>query len=79
MVGYFTTQIKLHGQWGPLLETSICRAWIKMPSCLLGSRVSMWWVPEAVLEAATAFSSTCLATKPSHVGAEVDGSDCRLR
>jgi hypothetical protein len=30
-----------------------------------------------VLEVATAFSSACLATKPFHVGAEVDESDCR--
>jgi hypothetical protein len=42
---YFTTRIKLHGQWGPRLKTSIHRGWLR----LLGSRVLMWMVPGTVL------------------------------
>jgi hypothetical protein len=57
---------------------SVHQAWIRMPGCLLGTRVLMWWVHRAVLEASTAFSSTCLAARPSHVGAEVDESDYHL-
>jgi hypothetical protein len=49
-----------------------------MPDCLLGFRASVWRVPQTVLEVAIAFPSTCLVAKPSHVGVEVDGSDCRL-
>jgi hypothetical protein len=29
--GYFTTQVKLHGQWGPRLETSVHSGWISLP------------------------------------------------
>jgi hypothetical protein len=37
-----------------------------MSGYLLGSHVLMWRVHGVVLEAATAFSSTCLAAKPSY-------------
>jgi hypothetical protein len=57
---------------------SVHQTWIQMPSYLLDSRVSTWWVPGTVLKVATTFSSACLAAKPSHVGAEVDGSDHHL-
>jgi hypothetical protein len=36
------------------LEPSICRAWIRMPGCLLGSRALMWRVPRMVLRVAFA-------------------------
>jgi hypothetical protein len=78
MVGCFITQVKLHGHWGPILEMSDHRTWIRMPDRLLGSQVSMWRVPGMVIEVATFFSSACLAAKPSHMAAEVDRSDCRL-
>jgi hypothetical protein len=78
MVGYFTTWVKLHNQWSLKLEMSIRQAWIRMPGCLLGSWVSPWRVLGAVFEVATAFSFVFLATKPSHVGVEVDGSGCHL-
>jgi hypothetical protein len=38
LFSYFTIQVKLHGQGGPRLGTSVCQAWIRMPDCLLGSR-----------------------------------------
>jgi hypothetical protein len=49
MVGYFTTQVKLHGQWGPKLEMLFHRAWKRMLGCLLGSWVLMWQVLGTVL------------------------------
>jgi hypothetical protein len=57
MVGYFITQVKLHGQWGPRLETSIHRGRTGLPDVLLGSRALMWWVPGMVLGAAFASPS----------------------
>jgi hypothetical protein len=40
---YFTTRIKLHGQWGPRLEMSVHSGWIRLSDCssrLLGADVA---------------------------------------
>jgi hypothetical protein len=49
MVNYFTTRVKLHGQWGPRQEASVHWAYIMMPDCLLGSQAQTWQVPGMVL------------------------------
>jgi hypothetical protein len=53
ILGYFTTWVKLHGQWGPRLDMSVHRAWIRMPGYRLGSRTSMWLVTGMILGAAS--------------------------
>jgi hypothetical protein len=65
---YFTTRIKLHGQWGPRLKTLIHRGWLR----LLGSRVLMWMVPGTVLGGCLCFTLLYLDARPSHVGADLD-------
>jgi hypothetical protein len=42
-VGYFTNRVKLHGQWGPRLDTLVHRGWIDLAGCsywLLGTEVA---------------------------------------
>jgi hypothetical protein len=78
MVDYFTTRVKLHGQWGPRLEISVCRGWTGLPECcswLLGIEVASvrdgsW--------SCRCFTSLYLAGKPSHVEADVHGLACFL-
>jgi hypothetical protein len=77
-VGYFTTRVKLHGQWGPRLETLIHCCWIRIPDCsswlscadVAGARDGSW--------SCLRFTLLYLDAKPSYVGADVDDLVCCL-
>jgi hypothetical protein len=71
--GYFTTRVKLHGQWGPRLEISVRSGWIRLLECLS-------WIPGVDVAGAWDGSWGCLCfavlyldAKSSHVGTYVDG------
>jgi hypothetical protein len=75
---YFTTWVKLHGYWGPRLETSIRQTRIRMPGCLLGSHASTWQVPRTVLGAVIASLGLSWLLSLPMWGADVDGLACFL-
>jgi hypothetical protein len=55
------------------LKTLVREAWIRLPGCLLGSRVLMWLVLGMILGAASAFLCFVLDAKPPHMMADVNG------
>jgi hypothetical protein len=79
----FTARIELHGQWGPRLRKSVhrgCTEFLKHSSCLpgilLGSRVFLalsWTMLEKVPGDVASWHQLYVASKPLHVGVDVDG------